>query len=223
MSIRKIILVGLATLITSSAQAGLTESEAMAFVAGFREAVGPWYRSVRESEIAIRLRLRPTTVADTFGGPRIQGEASSETSSRMTIDLVTTPYGLETVSKEGLFGLLCHEAGHHLGGEPNYSGRKAPGGVSLSVEGQADFWAGSVCIPGLFDRLLSGSGSTEANFTGVAIEFLETLGFSEKKIGGDPGTDFPGILEQHPNGPCRFRTLLAGIQGRERPRCWYNP
>lgn len=42
-------------------------------------------------------------------------------------------------------GDMCHELGHILGGSP-----ASPYGIQPSVEGQADYWAGTVCLPRFF-------------------------------------------------------------------------
>lgn len=50
---------------------------------------------------------------------------------------------LEKISPDGLALMVCHEFGHHLGGNPRQSTKFSKWS---SVEGQADYWATSNCM-----------------------------------------------------------------------------
>jgi len=53
-------------------------------------------------------------------------------------------------SLEAYAALICHELGHILGGHPKQT---IPGAEWASAEGQADFFAASICLPRYFKSL----------------------------------------------------------------------
>ena len=60
------------------------------------------------------------------------------------IYLTLNKFGLSIGDPAALTAVVCHEAGHHLGGAPYSPARSSLG---LSIEGQADYWAANFCIP----------------------------------------------------------------------------
>ncbi len=55
-------------------------------------------------------------------------------------------YKSSFLSRDGFALVVCHELGHLLGGAPYFIGKK------ISKEGQADFWATSVCLKKYFEK-----------------------------------------------------------------------
>jgi YHS domain-containing protein len=47
--------------------------------------------------------------------------------------------------------LACHELGHVLGGKPYYP--KSPPEFNFSMEGQADYFSSSICLPRVLDKI----------------------------------------------------------------------
>jgi hypothetical protein len=61
---------------------------------------------------------------------------------------------ISKISPDGYLGVLCHEVGHILGGEPRKS-RLGPerlwySSVGASVEGQSDYYSANVCLKKIF-------------------------------------------------------------------------
>ncbi len=48
--------------------------------------------------------------------------------------------------------LLCHELGHIVGGEPFMFFRGVTSGIAVSAEGQADYYATSICLPHILGK-----------------------------------------------------------------------
>lgn len=53
--------------------------------------------------------------------------------------------------EEVFTAVLCHELGHHLGGAP-YKFPEDPGRSWISAEGQADYFAGNICLKRLYQE-----------------------------------------------------------------------
>jgi hypothetical protein len=109
--------------------------------------------------------------------------------------------------------VLCHELGHHLGGEPT----AARGGWS-ACEGQADYWSTHGC----FQRVRPGDDARAA-----ALRLTEL--YATMSGGAFPSHEAKDETVRartwfgYPSPQCRLDTLLAGLAGRARPRCWMGP
>lgn len=148
------------------------------------------------------------------------------------------------MTEDGLRLTVCHELGHHLGGYPfklyeDGSDRWA------SVEGQADYFATSECLRNVFTdddknyravtnlpqsvldqvnsvcddvlckRMAAASLSVISVFNSIRAEQV-ALSFST------PDLTIPDKIDrEHPSLQCRLDTMLAGIKGEPRPRCWF--
>lgn len=138
-----------------------------------------------------------------------------------------------TNGSEDTFALiLCHETGHLYGGRPVSDEHNF-----LAVEGQADYWAAGVCLPkiisGLSDRAPSKDAlaycksETKCARTVDAILAL-TAQFADNRNLPHPAIDTPDptIVDTlnftHPSPQCRLDTMLAGMKGNPRPRCWFK-
>lgn len=111
-----------------------------------------------------------------------------------------------------VMNVLCHEVGHHLGGQPIYDDTDW-----ASCEGQSDYWAQS-CMK----RIL---GSTAALAAGLVLGEV-IAGFNGEPV---PRYETPDrsraydLFCSHPAAQCRVDTYFAGIHNLKRPVCWYNP
>ena len=112
---------------------------------------------------------------------------------------------------------LCHELGHLLGGEPRIMLRSGKLSWS-SVEGQADYFSTSICMPEL--------GYNQQEIEDVALE-LSTLIAKLKGYVNLPSllkrdkSEVYRLLQTHPRPQCRLDTMIAGLYQNERPNCWY--
>jgi hypothetical protein len=152
-----------------------------------------------------------------------------------------------SISRDVFELILCHELGHIKGGEPFLEG------TAQSVEGQADFYASSVClkrlwaeegIPAEIDASIVSTLTqklTEScenayriqneislcvRSSEAAMAFVQWLGYSEVGF-FTPSPERATVTRTkfvfHPGGQCRLDTLFAGAHGLERPRCWFAP
>lgn len=144
--------------------------------------------------------------------PKVNAEAR-----RMERDWAIIVYGgmlrHPQIGNAELTLVLCHELGHHLGGAPT----AARGGWS-ACEGQADYWSTHAC----FHRVLPNDDAQAA-----ALRLTEL--YASMSGGAYPSRDAKDetIRERtwygYPSPQCRLDTLLAGLAGRPRPRCWIGP
>lgn len=104
--------------------------------------------------------------------------------------------------------VLCHELGHHLGGNPTASRL----GWS-ACEGQADYWSASVCA-----NLLRDPENTALRLTQM---YASQGGGRWPELNVSDETRVERIFYGYPNPQCRLDTLLAGFKGMDRPACWY--
>lgn len=133
------------------------------------------------------------------------------------------------ITDDGFALTVCHEIGHLLGGAPFKLGQ------NTSAEGQADFWASSVCIKKYFQQyptevaIKDGTAkkSCDAKYAGdkeaqkicyrgtqAGLSLALFVGLASE--GRAPNFDFPDkrtplITNQlHPNSQCRLDTFLSG-------------
>lgn len=129
---------------------------------------------------------------------------------------------LPETSPETATLILCHELGHGIGGPPYKSG-----GMSgeASVEGQADYFATSECLPKVVAQWpwVGADGVGRRALEGFQLFLLRLNGVSTDLAGADPG-----VVEKlntapnfYPSPQCRIDTLLAGLHGSPRPPCWF--
>ncbi len=117
------------------------------------------------------------------------------------------------MTKNSFLAVLCHEIGHHLGGQPRY-GR---GSEWASVEGQSDYYATLSCMKRL------GKPSMNASMA-LATALAKLSG--EARLPSRATRDTSQVsrtYEGHPRAQCRLDTMDNGRVGAARPRCWYKP
>jgi len=109
--------------------------------------------------------------------------------------------------------ILCHELGHHLGGTPT----AARGGWS-ACEGQADYWSTLGC----FSKVRPGEDARAA-----ALRLTRL--YATMSNDGHPSLDSkdevrrPRTFFGYPSAQCRLDTLIAGLENKRRPACWFVP
>jgi hypothetical protein len=107
----------------------------------------------------------------------------------------------------GMMLVAMHEIGHHMGGSPYYTGS------SMSVEGQADYFA-----------TLYGMPQMQKPSRAASFVLASTLA----RLAGEPKPWRPGpylkpvskTLQSHPPAQCRLRTYDSGRLRAGRPSCW---
>jgi hypothetical protein len=143
------------------------------------------------------------------------------------------------ISEEAFVVSLCHELGHLLGG--------APKSAMISFEGQADYYATSVCAQLILSRLDIFPGfkwdeEAEQICEGLAsprdgelcVRTLSGAKSLSSLYGELEGVRPPQYwtpsaevttqtLSGHPKAQCRLDTFLLGWQQGPRPPCWFRP
>lgn len=145
------------------------------------------------------------------------------------------------INVEGYAIVACHEMGHILGGEPR---QKSKLSKWSSVEGQADYFATSLCMWQLMKAMPKDGVSIEplcaAQFNGAKkvadcsrilsgikalVSYFNASQTTAKSISIDQ-KDLSKVsytLQKYPSPQCRVDTWMAGLLGKERPSCWFAP
>jgi hypothetical protein len=112
--------------------------------------------------------------------------------------------------------ILCHEVGHHLGGQPTASRH----GWS-SAEGQADYYSTLECIKEL---PLDNRESLPQTFEKLAQFYAKVNvgSYPLPRLSLKDPTQVPRTYFGHPTPQCRLDTMLAGFNNEPRPVCWYK-
>lgn len=153
---------------------------------------------------------------------------------RWETDQVIVYGGVASLNKgteDTLALILCHETGHLFGGEPVSDNHNR-----LSVEGQADYWATSVCFPDIISSLSNRVPSKESlTYCGGEVSCARTIDASvilTAHFADNRGLPHPAIHTPdetivdilnftHPSPQCRLDTLIAGLKSSPRPQCWF--
>ena len=142
----------------------------------------------------------------------------------------------EKMTRPVLEFTLCHELGHFLGGSP----RQVFSESWSSAEGQADWWAASVCLPRVYRARGFNSADQRERIRQAGIDFARFVEFYyETNNGTDPREEASALertaLEQppatltlsYPTTQCRLDTIRLGADcasgdgSCHRPRCWF--
>lgn len=145
--------------------------------------------------------------------------------------------------------ITCHEVGHVIGGEPRF---KLPLYQNLSSEGQADYYAASVCLKDYFAKdpeTLKALNDFHASQTRALCEkkyedplqkaiclrslrgaqgLINVLLYMKPEEGNasfeqvEQHITLETLFDQYPTNQCRLDTLIAGALGEDRPVCWYR-
>lgn len=145
------------------------------------------------------------------------------------------------MTRDGFSLIVCHELGHHLGGEPRFQGDVA----WSSTEGQADYYSTIDCLQNLWARADNGPHlkdvpasliahcQSEADsdlcqrvgMAGLSAArlFSSLVWFSKLPQFETPDTSVVTTSNGgHPKAQCRLDTYLQGTLNNARPACWYK-
>ncbi|MFY7993378.1 MAG: ImmA/IrrE family metallo-endopeptidase [Bacteriovoracaceae bacterium] len=156
-------------------------------------------------------------------------------------------------SREGFIWVACHEVGHLVGGSPvneYLKGFSAQEG--LTIEGQADYFASSICMGKWLDwikvkKLPNPEFNTqivhepfisdvcEKRFSKnseiqncrvklmAATEAFRLVGDDDFKYSNMDYSRSEYMYTAHPKVECRGTTAFNAVMGFERPLCWFVP
>ncbi len=184
--------------------------------------------------------------------PNVHASYSSHTENGIRTHFIFLFGGyakIEGMTIEGIANTLCHELGHGIGGAPFKDKVES---YLVSTEGQADYYATKVCLKRILKHLpvkrtpapLDGfvdakcrqysKTPAELQMCYRSFETLENerLFFRIEEDGKDTFYDRPDLSvvakvntapDFYPDGQCRLDTMVNGVLGLERPKCWYKP
>lgn len=177
-----------------------------------KEIIGNYQvRAMSELGQLIELRLNETNdcrFIQAYGGHDKKGFAH----------VTLFPGLVREFSPNAVLFTLCHELGHLFGSvTPVDIGIATPYDSRDSIEGEADYFAGSCILDYLKDENLAFEAGREAlqKFMGPATN-MDPERARKKKY--RHGVDY-----DYPNPDCRLLTIQNGVRGEPRPKCWYNP
>ncbi|EQC50228.1 hypothetical protein M899_0350 [Bacteriovorax sp. BSW11_IV] len=124
----------------------------------------------------------------------------------------------KNMDEKGWIFSVCHEIGHIIGGAPHVQDEKNSWG---SVEGQADFFATSVCLPKYYKN------ADENELKIIRYETAQSLAnfFNESDSEQWASVEvlskeivLETILDDYPSNQCRVDTIRLN----ERLECWFK-
>jgi hypothetical protein len=133
---------------------------------------------------------------------------------------------VEGMTKDAYAAVICHELGHVLGGAPYQT---IHGAEWVSAEGQADFFAASVCLPRYFKNLGMNAHDISARVEKAGYEMLSSLApfGSGTRDEVDSLQRFYELHEKientlinnYPSLQCRYETFRNSLK---RSDCWFR-
>lgn len=162
-----------------------------------------------------------------FGGEGVLYEIVESGESNAYAELVNgkptlsfTTARLREYDGDQLLNTICHELGHFLGDVSI-----AEDGTGLTVEGEADYFAGA-CMFRYFTEVRRYSESDALEALDTAAKEARSTSRGMRLDPDDARSERAprGTIEQgHPEAACRVLTTMNGARGLPRPACWYNP
>lgn len=130
------------------------------------------------------------------------------------------------MTKDAYAAIVCHELGHVLGGAPYQT---ISGAQWASAEGQADFFAASVCLPRYFQSLGIGHNEVAAKVEKAGYEMLSSLapfgsGTKDEVVSLERYYEFneraeSTLVNNYPTLQCRYESFRNSSQ---RSHCWFK-
>lgn len=130
---------------------------------------------------------------------------------------------VEGMTMDAYAALVCHELGHIIGGAPYQT---IQGAEWSSSEGQADFFAASVCLPKYFLSQNVSAVNIKARVEKAGYELLSALGpyGSQKELPLERHAHFKyqtpeTLINLYPSLQCRYETFR---NNSKRSACWFR-
>jgi len=170
-----------------------------------------------------------------WSNDRVNAHATRDKKRNLIINLLGGMVRHPEMTEDALLFILCHELGHHLGGAPKkFRGTSSKRSWS-SIEGQADYFAASKCLPKVFankdetkilervenfrelDLESSPCKSEQCQrviLAGLAIgKVFATLrdGWSPPSLVNPSSIEVLKTNQKHPEPQCRLDTIISGV------------
>ncbi len=130
---------------------------------------------------------------------------------------------LKAMTVDEVIVAACHEVGHILGGMTlSKLGMGDPRDI-LSIEGEADYFAGQCAVQ--YYRDMEGidtEGAQEKTFF-AAVGLFEKLYNVQVNAQKAQHERFAGVNLGYPDPSCRALSVWSGAERVRRPACWFNP
>ncbi len=216
---------------------GLSEFEARTLISRFGEALGHVVKKEKSKKLLINLE---------WENERVNAHCTLDDYDNPVINILGGMIRHPEMTRDGLLLILCHELGHYMGGDPKKFRGRSTLRSWASVEGQADYFATSFCLPLVFndqvetkaiytedeeklenaEKRCASNECVRSSLAGLAVARLfATLkeGIETPTLAREDNYQSPVTLQTHPNPQCRLDTFVAGASSEERPLCWFNP
>jgi hypothetical protein len=199
------------------------------------------------SEVVKKQMKKKLIIKLDWDNPRVNASATRDDANNAVLIILGGMARHPQLSPDGLYGILCHELGHHLAGSPKKRRGRSTKLSWSSAEGQADYFSTTSCLPRLFKRpnySVNPSSYTDSKEVSYALDLCEgkeecarinLTGLSMARVfaslkdyGEFPRLDTKDFNEAwetdlgHPGPQCRLDTYKAGVFNLDRPRCWYK-
>jgi hypothetical protein len=112
-------------------------------LAHFKAVMGPIVKKAIKKDLSLKLD---------WENPRVNASATRDEADNPILILLGGMVRHPQLTPDGLYGILCHELGHHLAGSPKKRRGRSDKLSWSSAEGQADYYSTSVCLPKVFHK-----------------------------------------------------------------------
>jgi hypothetical protein len=135
---------------------------------------------------------------------------------------------IERMTVDAYAAVVCHEIGHIVGGEPRQT---ITGAEWSSSEGQADFFAATVCLPRYFKSQKIADNQIAARIDKAGFEMMDAFKAfdtnSSDKTVSRTRAPLPAaketLINKYPSLQCRYENFRNASKGiKTRPACWYR-
>lgn len=216
---------------------GVNEFEARSLIDRFTRTLGAIIKSERGKKLIINLE---------WENERVNAHCTLDDYDNPVINILGGMIRHPEMTRDGLLLILCHELGHYMGGEPKKFRGRSTLKSWASVEGQADYFATSSCLPLIFndqvetkaiysedeekvenaEKRCTSDDCVRASLAGLAVARLFAslkMGIETPTLAKEDRYQSPVTLQTHPTPQCRLDTFVAGASSIDRPLCWFNP
>jgi len=151
------------------------------------------------------------------------GAGVNKIKARLSLMVLGGTARIKGMNQESYAALICHELGHILGGPP-YQDFK--GAKWSSLEGQADYFAASICLPRYFSFLGIDPSRIDKEVESAGWHMFKSMmpyststrdqALQRKKV------KLPAVKrteQSYPDLQCRYETFR---DPSKRPSCWFS-
>jgi len=109
------------------------------------------FKSILKNEVRRQLGKEIIVSLD-WENPKVNASATLDDNDNPVISIYGGMVRHPDLTVDGLYAILCHELGHHLGGAPKKKRGYSDKLSWSSAEGQSDYYAATKCLPLIFNN-----------------------------------------------------------------------